>query len=188
MREFNVAGAALFARQLAGERIPVITLVYLGTPVPQYWAVGGTPLVWDGHDWEAKDIDISEIVDSVTGLNDLTFTLPGVSPSEIAFAFDDTDDVAVVLYDAWVDPDTGVVVDALQAWAGERDTPGWQDGPEATVIFKAIHRGKAALRGHASKYTDDEQQRLYPGDTSLMFNPATDAAGRIWPGAGFFKQ
>ena len=45
-----------------------------------------------------------------------------------------------------------------------------------------------ALRAKPSRYTNDEQQRRYTGDTSLDIDPATDAAPVAWPAASFFKQ
>jgi len=195
----NAEGLALLARAIAGERIPVIQLVYIaqldpltglevGPFVPQRWAACGTQLAWDGSDWVAVDIAISEIEDTVNGLNGQTFALPGVTESEIAFAFDDVDGATVRVYDAWVDPDTGEVADAVLAWSGEMDIPGWQDGPEASVLFTAVHHGNAALRPKPSLYTDDEQRRLYLGDTSMAFDPATDAGPVVWPNAAYFKQ
>ena len=75
----------------------------------------------------------------------------------------------------------------MQVWAGELDMPGWQGGPEALVHFSAESRASIALRQRPSRYTHDEQQRLYAGDTSLNFDPATDAAPVVWPAASYFR-
>lgn len=188
MRTLNAAGLALLARAQAGERIPIVQLVYLGTTVPQRWSACGTELAWDGHTWAAQDIAIGEIEDAVTGLPDLTFTLPGVSPSQIALAFDSLEGVPVIVRDAWVNPTTGEVADAIVAWQGEVDTPGWQDGAEASVIFTAVHKGKAALRGKPWRYTDDAQRRINSTDLALDFDPKTDSLGVVWPSARFYAQ
>lgn len=189
MTTLNPAGQALLARAIAGERIAVVQLVFIDATVPQYWAACGTgPIEWGGHDWVASDIGITEIEDTVNGLNGQTLTLPGVTPAELAFAFDDLDGVTIQLFDAWIDPDTKVVADAPLTFTGELDVPGWQDGAEATVILTAVHAGNAALRPKSSLWTNDEQQRLHPGDTCLNTEALTDAAPLVWPAASFFKQ
>lgn len=188
MKAWNVAGQALLARHLAGERIDFVPLLFVDLTVPQYFAVYGVPLVWDGHTWEPRDFAVSSTESSVTELAGLTITLPGVDAGQIALAFEDVEGAALRQYVALVDPQTGAVADAMQLWAGELDIPGWQDGPSATVIFTAEHRGALALRPKPARYTDDEQRRRYPGDTSLDFDAATDAAGIVWPAASFFKQ
>ena len=87
-----------------------------------------------------------------------------------------------------MDPDTAVVADAPFAWAGVLEVPAIEDGPTATIAVTAEHRGAVAVRVKPSRYTSDEQQRLYSGDTSLNFDPATDAAPLAWPAASYFKK
>jgi hypothetical protein len=55
------------------------------------------------------------------------------------------------------------------------------------VNFTAEHRQELAAQSKPSRYTNDEQQRLFPGDTALDFDPATDAAPLVWPAASYFK-
>lgn len=188
MRSLNTAGQALLDRALAGEAIPRVDLIEILTPVPQRWAVSSPALSWSGFTWTPMDVLIGEVVDSVSDLADMTLTLPGVTPSQIALAFDDLDGVKVRRYEAWVDPVTMVVEDALRVFTGECDIPGWQDGAEAAVLIKCIHAGRRALMPRPSLYTDDEQRRISTGDTSLSRDPSTDGAGIVWPGASFLKQ
>lgn len=188
MKAWSAAGEALLARHLAGERIDFVPLIYVDLPVPQFYAIYGVPLVWVGFTWEPRDFGLSALEASVTELQGLTLTLPGVDAGQIALAMDDVEGAALRMYIALVDPADGTVADGIQVWSGELDVPGWQDGPEASVIFTAEHRGTLALRPKPARYTDDEQQRRYPGDTSLNFDASTDAAGIVWPAASFFKQ
>lgn len=188
MKTWNTAAAALIARAIAGEQIPMPRLLYLGLDTPQRFACCGVPLEWDGQTWAALDVQISEQTDSAVEMAGLTLTQPGVDTGQIALAFEDVDGAALRVYQAVVDPDTGVVEDAVLMWAGELDVPGWQDGQQASVIFSAEHRGTLALRPKVIRYTNDEQQRLYPGDTSLDVDPATDAAAQVWPAASYFRQ
>jgi hypothetical protein len=188
VRALNVDAQALKARAIAGEKIPFHVLVFFDLPVPQRWAVGGTPLVWDGHTWDAQDMLIDAISDDVAQPSGLRFTLPAVTESQIALAVDDdVEGSEVEVYMAFVDPADGSVADAILVWAGELDIPGWQDGPEALAHFTAEHRGTIAMRSRPQRYTNSEQQRLLPGDTSLAFDPATDGAPLVWPGQSYFK-
>ena len=131
---------------------------------------------------------IDAISDDVAQPSGLRFTLPAVTESQIALAVtDDIEGSDVNVYMAFVDPATGAVADAILVWAGELDMPGWEDGPEALAHFTAEHRGTIAMRSRPQRYTNGEQQRLYPGDTSLAFDPATDGAPVVWPANSYFK-
>jgi len=132
---------------------------------------------------------IEPIQDSTAEMPGLSFSLPGVTGPSIALALvEDVEGVTAKVWDALVDPDTGAVADAILAWSGSLNVPGLEDGRRATVVMRAEHRGTVALRVKPSRYTDDEQRRLFAGDTSLAFDPATDAAPLVWPAASFFRQ
>lgn len=188
MRTFNTAGQALLDRAIAGEAIPFVPLLEIGFEVTQRFALCGLPLVWGGYTWEPLDISVGEVDDSATQRNGLQFSFPGVSSSQLALALgEDVEGADCRLYVALVDPDTGAVGDAVPAWSGALDVPGWQEGAQALVNFTAEHRQELAARPKPSRYTNDEQQRLFPGDTALDFDPATDAAPVVWPAASYFK-
>lgn len=186
MRTVNPTAAALRARRLAGEKIPQIPLVYVGIDAaPQRWAICSVPLVWGGYTWEPLDIAIGSLTDAVQQAGDVKLTLPAVTPAQLALAAQDLEGSPVTVSAADVDPDTAAVADAVQLWAGELDQTGWQDGPQAVAHFGAESAESVALRDRVSRYTNDEQQRLFPGDTSLDVDPLTDAAPQVWPAASF---
>jgi hypothetical protein len=187
VRTRNSAAQALLERLLAGEKIPAIPLVFMDLDVPQYWALCSVALTWGGHTWEPLDIAIGSVSDSVQQADGIRFTLPGATSAQLALAAQDVEGAAVTIYLAWVDPDTAEVADAIQLWAGELDQPGWQDGPTALAHFRAEPAATIALRDRVSRYTDDEQQRLHSGDTSLDVDPLTDAAPLIWPSASYYR-
>jgi len=188
VKTINIAGQALLDRLIAGENIPLVQLIEAELTVPQYWAVCGIPLIWSGRTWSPLDVQVGEVEEDVGGFNGLTFTLPGVTPSQIALAFDDLDEAAIRMYVALVDPDTGVVGDAFRVWSGALDTPSWQGGNDSAVVFGAEHRGMLALRVRTTRYTNDEQRRLFSDDTCFDYDPATDSEPFVWPTASFFKQ
>lgn len=187
MRTLNTAEAALRARQLAGEKIPVVPLVYFGLTVPQRWALCGVPLEWGGYTWAPLDIAVSAVQDQVGQAGSLTYSLPAVTPADLALAAQDVEGAPVTTSLAMVDPASGAVAGARQVFAGELDQPGWQDGANAVAHFTAVPKEQLAMVQRVTRYTNDEQQRLYPGDTSLDVDPLTDAPPVVWPAASFFK-
>lgn len=189
MRTLNTAAQALLARIQAGEQIPMVQLLEFGFSPAERYTTAGHVLTWGGHEWQPLGVVIEPVADSSTEMPGLSFGLPGVTGPSIALALvEDVEGVTARVYDALVDPDTGVVADAVLAWSGTLNSPQLEDGRTATVVLQAEHRGTVALRVKPSRYTDDEQRRLYPGDTSLAFDPATDAAPLVWPAASFFRQ
>lgn len=201
MRTLNTNGAALQTRRLAGERIPVVPLLYLGPnpttgtgiAVAQRWAIDGVQRVWNSFTWAARDIELSNIESEVSEFSQMRITLPNVTDSERALAFSDVEGSLVQLYRAWVDPDgattgtPGTVADALLYWQGEIDQAGWQAGRNSVAHFAAESLASIALRTKPSRYTNEEQQRLNSGDTSLDVDPGTDAAPIVWPAASYFR-
>lgn len=189
MRSLNTAGAALLARHLAGEQIPIVQLVEVRLAETLYLTTAGGRVVWAGHDWEPAGLGpIESIQDSADDIAPLQFTIPGLTPEQKGVALEGgTEGKVVRVYDALIDPATGVCADAVLAWAGTLNVPQLQDGAQAILTVTAEHRGTSALRVKPSRYTNDEQQRLYPGDTSLDVDPMTDAAPLVWPAASYFK-
>jgi hypothetical protein len=188
MRPLNPAAAALLARIEAGEQIPLVQLVELGfSPVERY-TTAGYDIEWGGNTWGALGMQIEPVTAAFGDMPGLSIALPAITPEAIALALaDDIEGVTLRLYDAIIDPDTGEVAQAVLAWSGTLTQPQLEDGRTAAVTLNAEHRGVVALRPKVSRYTNDEQQRLYPGDTSLDFDPATDAGPLVWPAASFFR-
>lgn len=189
MRTLNATAQALLDRIEAGERIPMVQLVHIATSVPMYLTTAGVNVEWDGQTWYGNSVSVEPIADAVSEYPSIALQLPAITEDQISIVLTTSvEGVALSIYDALIDPSTGVVADAVLAWAGTLNVPGIEDGPTAVVVVTAEHRGMSALRAKPSRYTDDEQRRLYPGDTSLDFDPATDAAPLVWPAASYFKQ
>jgi hypothetical protein len=191
VRAINTAGLALLARALAGEQLPIVQLVEVQfAAATVYLTTAGGRIVWNGHNWEPAGLGAIEAVeDSAAEMPGLSFTLPGLTPEQLFVALEPgTEGRPVRVYDALINPDTGECADAVLAWAGTLNVPTLQDGPQADLVVTAEHRGMLALRPKPSRYTDDEQRRLYPGDTSLDVDPVTDAKPIAWPAASFFRQ
>jgi hypothetical protein len=190
MRTINGTAQALLDRIAAGEQIPVVQLVEMLFISPLRFTTAGHSIIWGGDTYTSAGMGtIDAIEDSSGDVQALQFTLPGITPEQIALALTEVvEGTTVRVYDAIVDPSTGAVADAILAWSGSLNVPSIEDGGMASVVVTAEHRGMLALRPKPSRYTDDEQQRLYTGDTSLNFDPETDAGPIAWPAASFFKK
>jgi hypothetical protein len=189
MRAVNAAGLALLARIEAGERIALVQLVEIMTAAPLRLCTGGTHVVWGGQTWYGNSVAVEPIQDATAEFPAVTLQMPAVTEDQISIVLTQpVEGVALRIYDALIDPDDGEVADAVLAWSGTLNVPGLEDGPTAVVSVSAEHRGVTALRPKPSRYTDDEQRRLYPGDTCLDVDPATDAGPLVWPAASYFRQ
>lgn len=191
MRVLTPAAQVLQARAIAGELVPVVQLLEVMLAEPLRLCTCGAPLQWAGHTWQPTALTVEPVEFSEGDVSSLRFTLPAVSPDDLALVLTaDVDGKTVRVYDAWVDPATGDVVDAPLAWAGRVNLPGFSDGPgasSAVAQWTADHRAVQAYRAKPVRYTHADQQRLYPGDTALNVDPATDAAPVPWPAASYFR-
>lgn len=190
MRTLSVAGQALLDRMAAGEQIPMVQLVRMDLSVTLYLTTANHDIPWDGHPWLRSNLASIEPIEDVTGeLQGLAFVIPGVNESGLSLALTEPVEGKVVrVWDLLLDPDTGEAVEAVAAFSGTLNVPAIEDGATAVVSVTAEHRGISAVRAKPSRYTNDEQQRLYPGDTSLDFDIATDAAPIAWPKASYFRK
>lgn len=190
MRALTVDGQALLERALAGEQMPIVQLLRIEFAASTvYLTTAGCAITWDGQTWEPSGLGAVEAVqDSAAELSPLRFTMPGLNPDQVYVALEPgTEGAGLRVYDALIDPDTGTCEDAVLAWSGTLNVPELIDGAQAELVVTAEHRGMLALRPKPSRYTDDEQRRLHDGDTSLDFDPATDAGPLVWPAASYWR-
>lgn len=190
MRDFNSTADTLLASIATGGRPGVVQLVEMQFDTPLYLTTAGWPIIWNSRTWSPAGLGPIQALEATAGeLPPLQFTMPGVSDVQKALALEDVaEGVVVIVYDAILDPSTGACADAVRAWAGSLNVPTLVDGAQADLSVTAEHRGMLALRVKPSRYTNDEQQRLHPGDTCLDFDPATDAKPLPWPAASYFRQ
>lgn len=189
MRTMNSAALALLARIEAGEQIPMVQLVEIQTSVPMYLTTAGHAIEHDGETWYGNSVAVEPVADAASEYPPITLQMPAITEDQISLVLTTSvEGVVLRIYDALVDPDDGEVADAVLAWSGTLNVPSIEDGPQAVITITAEHRGMSAMRPKPSRYTDDEQRRLHPGDTSLDTDPLTDAAPLVWPAASYFRR
>ena len=81
-------------------------------------------------------------------------------------------------------PEAALVLDQLSI----NDSAPNADGQvTSTISISARHMGAVFARPKPLLYTDEEQQRLYPGDRCLEFINTQTSTEVIWPEAEFFR-
>ncbi len=132
---------------------------------------------------------IGPVDDKVSEIGNMQFTLAGVDPAVIAIALQEAvRGRTVEVFFGIFDRDTRVLLDLTPVWAGRISTMQLsQEKDSATVQVTAEHRGVLFSRPKPLRYTDSDQQRLYPGDRCLEFLVSQSQAQDIWPAASFFK-
>jgi hypothetical protein len=188
MRTVSLAAQAV----LAGPVVPLCLLVEQGFTPAVRLSTGSVAIEWAGQLYfgtgtlGAVDV-VSDEVQSTTGLR---FTLSGVPSESIALALgENVRGTSCVLRTAVLDPVTHAVLDAPTVFTGTLDTMPISHGAEdCTIGVTAIHRGDTYRRPKPLRYTDGDQQRLYPGDTSMRYVLSQAQVQDQWPAASYLRQ
>jgi hypothetical protein len=135
---------------------------------------------------------IDVINDAVGEIKPLMFELPAVRDQDVAKALDANLQVqgrAVRVYTAVFRTTNFTIIEAILEWAGRLDTMTVVDGsPVALIQVTAEHIGMDLLRPSGMLYTDQDQQKLHPGDRSWQYVVDQSEKRITWPAADFFKQ
>ena len=115
----------------------------------------------------------------------LAFGVTGVSPEFIATALGEQyRGRSAIVYVAFLD-ESGILVDEpVKLWAGRMDTMPIQLGQVGTVKIKAENKLADWERARVQRYTNEEQQRLFPSDKGLEFVSQTTEKQLIWGRTG----
>lgn len=159
-----------------------------------YVATGGINITWSGHTWLAVGGlgAIDELKDVAGEAPGLRFALTGVPSSQIALALaEPVRNRPILLRNVWLDPaGTGEVLDVMLVWTGTLDNLTLTHSAEGvvTVGVTAEHAGATLRRAKPLRYTDADQQKLYPGDTCLRFLPSQANHQDVWPSAAWGRK
>ena len=73
-----------------------------------------------------------------------------------------------------------IVADPVLVFHGRMDVMNIEIGNTATITVTAESRLADWNRARTSRYTDEEQQRLYPGDKGLQYVAQTAEMELVW--------
>lgn len=178
--------------ELEGRDVALAVLVFMDLTEPMRLCSAGRDIEFDGDTYQALgDLgSVEPIKDSIGEIKGLRFMLSGVSNDNLVIALDELiKNKAVAVRLAVLHPDTHAVLDAVLLWSGTLDQMPIEFGKTTSVInVTSQHRGVTYSRVKALRYTNADQQRLFPGDTSLRFVAEQAGHQDIWPARGFFAQ
>lgn len=132
---------------------------------------------------------VEEVKDAMGEVTSLNFSLSGVSNDNLSIAINEPiKGKAAYLRMALLDTSTRSVLDAPLVWSGTCDQMPIEFGKATSAInVTCQHRGVTFGRPKPLRYTDADQQSLFPGDTSLRFIPVQSQHPDVWPAASFYR-
>lgn len=175
----------------AGEVI-LASLLYMNLSVPQYLNTSGWDLLWNGQTWRgAAGIGtIREVSDAPGEIKPLELELSAVASEELATALaEPLQGKAIELRTAIFHTGTHQVLDAPLDWAGWLDDMriAEREG-QAAITVTAEHVGIDLLRGRVLRYSNTDQQRLFPGDRGCEYIVDQAEQAIVWPAASYFRK
>jgi hypothetical protein len=147
---------------------------------------------WNSNDWiGAGNLGaVEEIDDKVAEQKGLKFSLSGVPSALLAVALaEPIRNKSCSVYVCVLDATTHAVLDVPTVWTGTLDQMTVTQNAGSCVIgVSAEHPGATYGRPKPLRYTDADQQAIFPGDTSLRFVVDQSQKQDTWPAASFFRK
>lgn len=188
MRSLSPATAAA----LSGEPV-LIMLVEMLLTSPLRLNTSGWTIAHAGADWlgtgglgsvEAIESDGAE-------LKGLRFEISGTASSRVSTALSEpVQGRPVNIYTAIAtSTPAGLIIHAAELeWPGRLDTMSVaEQGDTATISVTAEHIGIDLLRPAGINFSDQDQQRLHPGDRFFKYVINQAEADIVWPAASWYK-
>jgi len=154
----------------------------------------GYDVTYSGNVWQGVGQlgAIEEVKEGEGGeVTGLAFVLSGVPSSHIALALGENYQRRIVnVYVGFLDlPSHAVLADPVLEWSGLLDTMAVvDDGAKSTIRVTAENELYDFARPSPLYWTDEDQQKLHPGDTGLRFAKQLNDRPIVWPAAEFFRR
>jgi hypothetical protein len=188
MRAISPAALAV----LSSETVPMVLLVEMLLTQPLRMSSASVPITYGGAEYLGLGHfgAVEEVEDSPGEYKNLVFALNGVASDLISIALSENiRGKPVTMRLGVMDPNNFTVLDAPVIWAGTLDQMPIQMGKETGIVnVTAEHRGVTFARPKPLNYTDNDQRRLFPGDTSLKTIQSQSTHPDVWPAASYFKR
>jgi hypothetical protein len=186
----TIAPAA--AAALAGQAVPLIGLLDLLFDIPVRLSTTPFDVVYGGNTYKGVGNlgSIDQVDDSPGEYKAMKFTLSGVNNDTLAIALNqEIHNVAAQFRLGVMDPVTTAILDAPLVWTGTLDQMPIEFGAQtSSIAVTAEHRGATFARPKPLRYADLDQQRLFPGDTSMRFVVSQSQHKLVWPAASYFAD
>jgi hypothetical protein len=179
------------AQNVLGNRLGLVLLVEMELSLPLRVAIGRASIEWNGKEFFGSMAGSMEPVkDSAGETTAMRFTLSGVPIDKIAIALaEPIQGKPVTVWVAVLNADNEQLLGVRELWAGSLDQmPLSQAGQLATITVTAEHRAVTFARPKGLRYTDADQQALFPLDRSLEYIVAQAQHQDVWPAAAFFQR
>jgi hypothetical protein len=169
-----------------------VEMLFDGTPLRVCSA--GFDLAWNGYTWLGVGQlgALEEVRETETGeVTGLAFVLSGVPSSSIAIALGTVyQRRGVNVYVGVLElPGHAILADPVLEWSGLIDQMAVVDDGDTSVIrVTAENELFDFSRPHVLYWSDEDQQKLYPGDTGLRFAKQLNERQIVWPAAEFFRR
>jgi hypothetical protein len=120
----------------------------------------------------------------------LTLTLSGIPRDVVTLAaLQGYQNRPGTVWEVPLNPDTfAVLASPVVIFRGRMDTLDVTLGDTASVQVTLENRLADWERPRIRRYTDEDQQQAFPGDTGFRFLPATTEREIIWPSADYFAS
>lgn len=151
---------------------------------------------WGGFTWQGVGQlgGLQPIRESEGGeISGLQFELSGVPSSLLSLALSEATGAQgrpCIVYVGFLDPATYLMIDTpVTEWRGKLDVMAVvDDGERSTIRVTAENELFDFARADVLLFTDEEQQRLYPGDLGLQYVAQQGVRPLVWPASNYFAR
>lgn len=174
---------------LSGPNPALVLLLEMQYATPLYVNSSAVAIEWSGRTYLGAGAlgAVDAVRDTAGEITSLKFVLSGVPSDAIALALGESArNRPCSLRLAILHPDTYAVIEAPLIFSGVLDQTAINEGGEtATVAVTAVHMGALLARRKSLLYTDADQKKLYPTDTSLRFVVSQSQKKDVWPASNW---
>lgn len=185
-RDFDPVADAI----LSSTTVPLAILLYMGLSEDVFRTTSTIPISFEGNEYlplgDVGGIDTVEDAPGGSGKN-LRFNLDGVKTEMLAIALGENIKNKIVdMRLAILSPTTYTPQAVVRVFRGTLDQmPIRLGGTEMKIQATAEPRGSTFARPRSFRYVASDQEREFPGDTSMRFVPIQANHKDVWPAASF---
>jgi hypothetical protein len=161
---------------------------------PVYLCSAGYNIVWDSKTWFGVGQlgTIDEVVDNISGeVVGLSFTLSGIPSINLSYALlEPYQGRQCNVYIGFLAlPNHTLIIDPVLEWSGNLDQMLLQDN-DNTGLIKVTAENELIdfSRPRPIMWTNEEQQKRYPGDKGLEYSAQMAERPLTWPSAEYYRR